>query len=115
MRLAITAIICTFVFSCKKTEEPIVIDLHNTSWDLFYKYEGFSFFALTELRFHSDSTFENIGISDTVYGNWTNEKGDIKLYFDNLSVFSGKAISADSLSGTMFNAGTNGVWRAKKR
>jgi hypothetical protein len=115
MRFYLTAILCVLLLSCNKTEKPILIDLHNTSWGLLYKYDGFSFYAQTELRFHNDTTFENIGVSDTVYGTWSNENGNIKLYFDNLAVFSGTAVSADSLRGTMFNAGTDGVWGAKKR
>ena len=115
MKKFVPLIIVVLLFSCKKTSSPLVIDLHNTNWNLFYKYDGFSFYAQTDLRFHDDTTFENIGVADTVDGTWKIENDTIKLKFDNAALFRGVAITIDSLSGTMYNALTNGVWHAIRR
>ena len=115
MRPVLIAIIVLSLFSCKKTNQLLPIpDLHSTNWNLHYKYDGFTFYAETELRFHADTTFENIGVSDTIYGHWNVEHDSVQLFFDNNAYFHGIAISTDSLSGTMFNAGAGigGVWNA---
>src|SRR4051812_15374352 len=109
--------ILLLLFSCKKKCDNMnVISLSETNWDLYFKNNpAFTFFAKTHLYLKQDSTFDNYEAFDSTYGKWSQNNTDIKFNFDNGARYSGSIITADSLSGTLTVAGSNGVWYALKK
>lgn len=106
-------LIIIFIVSCKKNKEN---EFANTKWQTYFKYEGFSFYAEKELQFNKDKTCIEIGLLDTVYGNWSNNDKEIKIDLDNKTRIKAIIISKDSLSGIKVSeTGVAGEWLAKRK
>ena len=111
----LAACLISFV-ACKKEKNATGISLSNTNWELHFKNNStFSFYAQSRLVFDGNNHVNNFRFSDTPSGTW-NAVGDaVTLQFTNGDTYNGKAITADSLSGTLTAYGSSGLWYAIKK
>ncbi len=116
MRVLFISVIILSLISCKKEKNAKGISLSNTNWELHFKNNStFSFYAQSRLVFDGNNHVNNFRFSDTLSGTW-NAVGDaVTLQFTNGDTYNGKAITADSLSGTLTAYGSSGLWYAIKK
>lgn len=112
--------ISVFIFcaiACKKhTQEPSGLPLGETNWNLHFKNNNtFTFFAESHLYFKSSKDVENFRSVDTIAGTWKSAGHEVTITFNNGDIYTGTAITSDSISGTLSASGNNGVWYAIKR
>lgn len=99
--------------SCLKNKE---INLSDTRWQTYYKYETFNFYAEKELVLNKDNTCFEFGSFDTVYGNWIIEEHQLKVNFKDNTIIKAKIINNNSLSGYKQSAAfVSGEWYAKRK
>ncbi len=115
MRLLFMSIILLSLISCKKETTTTGISLSNTNWELHFKNNStFSFYAQSRLIFDENNHVNNFRFSDTLTGVWNSEGNSVILQFSNGDIYKGKAITVDSLSGTLTASGNSGIWYAIK-
>ena len=105
------------IFSCKKkAEDDNGLPLGETNWNLHFKNNStFSFYAESKLYFLIDSSVKNYRSADTISGTWKSKANTVTISFNNGDIYTGSAITADSIYGTLTASGNNGVWYATKR
>ncbi|MCB9033410.1 MAG: hypothetical protein H6553_06205 [Chitinophagales bacterium] len=111
--LFLTLLFTPLFFSCKK-EKSHFDSLKNSSWTTYYQYNGFNFYASSNLRLSSDFSCSDIGLVDTIVGSWQYQEEKLNITLENSTIIVASFISNDSLSGTIKNGVTSGVWSAKR-
>ncbi|HNM31641.1 MAG TPA: hypothetical protein PKM51_02730 [Chitinophagales bacterium] len=115
MRVLVISLLLLAMAACKKEKASQGLALNNTNWELHFKNNpSFSFFAKSQLVFDGNKRVSNFRFSDTLVGTWNTEGNAVTLQFTNGDTYKGKAITADSLSGTLTASGNSGVWYAIK-
>lgn len=116
MRVLVISLLLLAMASCKKEKASQGLALNNTNWELHFKNNStFSFYAQSRLIFDENKRVSNFRFSDTLVGAWISEENTVTLQFTNGDTYKGKAITSDSLSGTLTAYGSSGVWYAIKK
>lgn len=117
MKKLIIPLLMLAALSCKKeSADDTGLALGETNWELHFKNNSsFTFFAVSQLYFKANRDVDNYRSADSVSGTWKSKSNTVIISFDNGDVYTGTAITPDSISGALSASGNNGIWYALRR